>query len=564
MDKCWWIVWASLIWATASEAEGTHGSTIRQVAFALGDDAAWADPRFDDSDWPRENWYDLRFFRQNLWVRTRVILSQKKRADPMGLFIAGMFSAEVFWDGELIGRKGVPGSDRLTETPGPMDRVIWLHPEKLKAGEHLLALRLSNHHLQVPVGTPFHGLIARPYREPLTGRLRHYLPALTTLGGLLLAALYFLGRFWKERKSRGPLWLALTCVAVLGQLTAESARGVWGYSYDWHMWRMFALLSFSWLFGICLVAYLGSRLAVPHSRKALIGGSCLTLLIVLAPVGYDLKTLLILLLFLLIALMLTLWGYRHRRPTAGWSILGIVFFSLLLLVTTQMFLDRYLFVGFWGLLVTLFYGEVEELNREKEARRKAELARQRLELELLKKHLQPHFLMNTLNSLAEWFEENPSKGSGLIERLAEETRLLYEIADRRTIPAAKEIALCRAHLDIMGGRMDRAYHLETEGLDLEAEVPPAVFHTLVENAVTHNAYHASKVVFHLEQTAANGASREYIFTSPPGDQPSQGVAKEGAGSAYIRARLREAFGEAWRLEAGPTRVGGWQTHIRIG
>ncbi len=539
-------------------------TTLREVALARGDQAAWAQPAFDDSAWERASWDDPRFFRENLWMRVRVQLPAPTGDRPLGLYISGMFSAEVYWDGERIGGKGIPGPNRREEIAGPMDSVIWLHPRKLSNGEHLLALRLSNHHLQVPVGNPFHYLALGPYRDPRTGFLRHYLPALATLGGLLLAALYFLSRYWRGHGSRAPLWLALTCMAVLAQLIAESARGLSGYTYDWHMWRMFALLASSWAFGACLLAYLGARLALPHTGKALAGVSFLAILLVLKPSGYDLKALLILLIFLTTALAFSLRGYHKRRPAAGWSSLGILFFILLLLITTQMFLDRYLFVGFWGLLATLFYAEVEELNREKEARATAELARGRLELELLKKHLQPHFLMNTLTSLAEWFEENPEKGCSLIERLAEETRLLYEIADRRTIPMSKEVALCQAHLDIMGGRLDQQYNLSTEGLDPDAEVPPAVFHTLVENAVTHNHYPSREVAFHLRQGAVNGSGREYVFTSPPGDAPAKGRAKEGAGSQYIRARLREAFGEAWHLEAGPTAKGGWQTRIRMG
>ena len=73
----------------------------------------------------------------------------------------------------------------------------------------------------------------------------------------------------------------------------------------------------------------------------------------------------------------------------------------------------------------------------------------RLRLELLKKNIQPHFLMNTLTSLIDWIEETPKKGVLFIEALAKEFDLLNQIENQTLIPVSQEIALCRAHLEIM-------------------------------------------------------------------------------------------------------------------
>ena len=66
-------------------------------------------------------------------------------------------------------------------------------------------------------------------------------------------------------------------------------------------------------------------------------------------------------------------------------------------------------------------------RRAKQLRKEYEfslLLSERLKNELLKKQLQPHFLMNTLTSLIDWIEEAPEIGIQFIEALANEFTLL--------------------------------------------------------------------------------------------------------------------------------------------
>ena len=65
--------------------------------------------------------------------------------------------------------------------------------------------------------------------------------------------------------------------------------------------------------------------------------------------------------------------------------------------------------------------------------------------------------------------------------LAEEFRSLTRLSTQKEVPLAEELALCRAHLRIMSVRTERAWSLETEGVDAGALVPPALFLTLIEN-----------------------------------------------------------------------------------
>jgi hypothetical protein len=90
-------------------------------------------------------------------------------------------------------------------------------------------------------------------------------------------------------------------------------------------------------------------------------------------------------------------------------------------------------------------------------------------------------------------------------------------------------------------------------------VPPGIFHTLIENAFTHNEYPRG-ATFVLEQ--APGVERRRIYTlRSPLSGPAV-VGGEGQGSAYVRARLREAFGDAGRFTSGVV-AGEWQAVVEM-
>lgn len=153
--------------------------------------------------------------------------------------------------------------------------------------------------------------------------------------------------------------------------------------------------------------------------------------------------------------------------------------------------------------------------------------------------------MNTLTAIGGWIEEDPPTAVRMIDALSTELRVLNGIADRKLIPMAEELKLCRAHLETLGLRRGRVYRLETEGVDDADPVPPAMIHTLLENAVSHAP--SSDAEIELELTAVRDGDRSrYTFTSPLGPRAAE-QAYGGTGTRYVTARLREAWGEDWSL-----------------
>ena len=203
--------------------------------------------------------------------------------------------------------------------------------------------------------------------------------------------------------------------------------------------------------------------------------------------------------------------------------------------------------------------KMKQLRDEREAERskslQSQLRSQRLELDLLKKTIQPHFLMNSLTALRGWFREKPEKALLLLDALAKEIRPVLDWRERRHVQLKEEIDLCKSHLTVMGLRHDREYDLVTEGVQGDESVPPLIFHTMIENALTHNDP-VGLTRFMLKKEQTNGSLR-YRFIV---DQQIKSVnpfktTDERTGMKYIRARLSEAFGSRWQLTYGPAENG---------
>jgi LytS/YehU family sensor histidine kinase len=78
-------------------------------------------------------------------------------------------------------------------------------------------------------------------------------------------------------------------------------------------------------------------------------------------------------------------------------------------------------------------------------------------------------------------------------------------------------------------------------------VPPAVLHTLIENALTHNVYPRGAVL-RLTATREHDGRWRYTLRSPcPSTDASP--TRGGSGQNYVRARLAEAFGDQARFSA---------------
>jgi LytS/YehU family sensor histidine kinase len=312
-------------------------------------------------------------------------------------------------------------------------------------------------------------------------------------------------------------------------------------------------------FAVSMTAYTARRF-VPARWRAYTGVAAAFALASLpwAP-GFDGVALLILLMPALVSVVAAIQGIRVRRAGAIAALVSLAIFCVLILLQPTLFLDTTFYIAVSLMALVLFVDQALALKRARDAEALASRRAAMLELELLRRRIAPHFLMNTLNALTEWVESDPKTGVKMIEALAGEFRLLSQIADRNLVPLSDEIALCRRHLEVMSYRVDRAFSLDTEGVDETLEVPPGVLHTQVENAFTHGRF-ADGAVFRLRQEAAEGGVRLVLVAPQP-----QGPARHessGEGMSYIRGRLEAAFGQRASAETGAA-PDGWRTVLTL-
>ena len=185
----------------------------------------------------------------------------------------------------------------------------------------------------------------------------------------------------------------------------------------------------------------------------------------------------------------------------------------------------------------------------------------RLQNELLKKNIQPHFIMNTLTSLMEWIEEAPGESIQFIEALSGEFEIMSEIAEEKLIPIMQEIDLCKYHIEIMRFRKELNYIFVQENIDPEEKIPPAIFHTLIENAITHSyPDKENRIKICLRFFRVEG-HRYYELEVVARNKKTE-KKEEGTGFKYIRSRLTESYGDLWELDSSPTEKG-WLTRIKL-
>ena len=105
------------------------------------------------------------------------------------------------------------------------------------------------------------------------------------------------------------------------------------------------------------------------------------------------------------------------------------------------------------------------------------------------------------------------------------------------------------------------YEFQAKGFDGAEMVPPAIFHTLIENGLTHGFAGRSNGQFFLEKQSGP-ASVVYVLRNNGSSQPSQGKPGGGTGLAYVRARLEESYPGRWQFICEPIKSG-WQSVITI-
>ena len=126
--------------------------------------------------------------------------------------------------------------------------------------------------------------------------------------------------------------------------------------------------------------------------------------------------------------------------------------------------------------------------RVHEARQHAlALAAREAELRALTAQLEPHFLLNTLNSVLALVDDSPRDARLMIERLSELLKASFDEMEEPQVPLVRELDLLSAYLGIeqvrFGDRLRVTIDASSEARAVP--VPPFLLQPIVENAIKH-------------------------------------------------------------------------------
>ena len=201
-------------------------------------------------------------------------------------------------------------------------------------------------------------------------------------------------------------------------------------------------------------------------------------------------------------------------------------------------------VGGYGLgrHIDLESSLAHERSRVRSLAAEAERAR----LLALRSHLDPHFLFNTLNAIAEWCREDGEVAEQATLRLSEMLRTVLDGTRQPAWPLRRELELARTLLDLHRIRDPERFTVEVDApAELPAiRVPPMILLPLVENAAKHgpNAGHRGPVALRVR---AEGG-RLVLEVENPGR--FEGERDGGEGLEQVRRRLVHAYDGAASLD----------------
>lgn len=523
------------------------------MGFRAGDQLAWLERSADQDAWINRPPGSPQRERGLWWMQAEVNLPEADPGNPWTVEIQTLGSYQVYWDGQLIARNGRFGKGPQDELPGTHLFRFTLPTDNASPGHHLMALRVSTWQSGIPQNY-FKLNICSLDDLILERQLATGFYALV-FGLLLLAGLTTLAM--RPSNDQGALRFGFLCLAVSALLAVEYGKFIVQYRYDLHVWRLIAITALTLWVTSLLPLFILARFKLRHKAYRLLA---VTPLLVFPLIWHDpdQHCFAMFQYGLAYSLFLCIRAAAHRYP--GWLAVAVfIAFTLILsMVTGNRFADRWFFPLFLLLVVILAARVILEMRQQRSALRAAQLTSARLRLELLRKSIQPHFLKNSLAAAIGWLEENPKKGTGLLESLANELEGFFKLGDRELIDLNEELQLCRQHVTTMSMLKDRPIELRIHGQLHPIKVPPGLLLTCVENAMTHGLYDRQGGSVTIEV----GITRTGYVLGVSNPARGDGETAEHTGTSYVRALLARHYASAWDYRAR-CRDGTWETRIEI-
>ncbi len=298
------------------------------------------------------------------------------------------------------------------------------------------------------------------------------------------------------------------------------------------------------LAGICLIGFMVYEFNLTHKLHILLAYAVTSLLFLLLKIpSFGL--------IIFSGLAIAIYSLKRDKQGGIYALVGLILFGIFtrLEFAQTLGISYYLGVIIFMIIMTLLVGQRIKLTIKRQ--REAQTKSVSLENQLLKSTIQPHFITNSLTSLQELIDTNPKAANEFIDNLAEELRLFSDMSQHKLVPVTQEVSLCKHHLEIMNQRMQGSYQLETKNIQGDEQIPPGIFHTLIENGLKHGFQFHQSGNFCIEKKK-NGNSVVYEVSNDGQLVSDHEFSNGGTGFRYIKNRLTENYDSDWSFETDST------------
>jgi two-component system sensor histidine kinase AlgZ len=170
-------------------------------------------------------------------------------------------------------------------------------------------------------------------------------------------------------------------------------------------------------------------------------------------------------------------------------------------------------------------------------------------LSSLESRIHPHFLFNTLNSIAALIPSDPARAEATVGKLASLLRFSLNAQHASLVPLKQELKVVRDYLEIESTRFGPRLRYEIAvpaALD-DLKVPPLALQSLVENSVKHVAAQRSEgASIRVAAMRENGRLQLEVIDDGPGFSLATISPEHGLGN--LSARLELVFNDEGRLD----------------
>ncbi len=208
-------------------------------------------------------------------------------------------------------------------------------------------------------------------------------------------------------------------------------------------------------------------------------------------------------------------------------------------------IDLNFLIYFAMVFIVYIYYYLKQVKETEKQRSLLETQLVNTRMKMLSSQLQPHFLFNTLNSIAVLADLDTGKAKDTIADLSDFLREILYCSDESEISLEKELKTLDYYLNILNVRFssDLVILKDIDERLLNKKVPALLLQPLIENSIKHGySYNHSELEILISiQSERNHLVFKVLNNGEPISLNTQELLQKGVGLRNIRDRLKNLY-----------------------